>query len=770
MTNPDLYRVDRLVKYDVECYPNYFLVGFKMPNGEVYQATTPAMLRYILQQINLCGFVLCGFNSNNYDDIVSAVFLAGENLDSYNAEAEAYKVTVELIEQDANPWNYESIDSVDLMPLLNDRMSLKQVGVRMNHPRLQELPIAPGTYLTEEEMEIIRVYNINDLDITGLLAVELSGELELRRAMSIQYGVDLRSKGDAQIAETIIPKRLSELNPDVTRKDMKASARAIIKPGAYVTVSAPTWWSDLKDRASQHQSPIWINHVIQTQEARFNVPVFLNDEGRMQKGSLSSTIYMDDNFYQTGVGGIHSVDGSGCHVAGDNEFLMDVDVASYYPRIALTQKFFPEHIKEHFGEIYSELVETRLKAKKAGNKIDADSLKIVINGAFGKSSEPFSALYDPSVTAGITVIGQVALLLLIAMLADDGIKVVSANTDGITVKGQEVQRETMKHIVSIWEELTGFDMEYTEYRGTYQLDINNYMAVKLDGSIKPKGRFLSPKPGKHDLRHSVNFNVVAEAVKAAVVDCVDVEDYIRSCTDINKFALTQAVTGNWKTDWKGVQLGKLVRFYKSNDPQADAIIRTAPEDAKGNTGNVPNSENCIPIQDLPDQFPQDIDYQWYVDKAEEWLSEVLRPKQSGQNQRAQALVNTGITPAPLKNGPDARASRSYVEHGSLDWNSIPPGIEMGISTGKKSNTVATVDNETGFPQHIYHTELPFPGKTRETQNKRSGFSIVYGATVRMNPMAMPPGVMVMHEDSYRIWCENFYTPAEIKRLKPKVAA
>lgn len=288
-------------------------------------------------------------------------------------------------------------------------------------------------------------------------------------------------------------------------------------------------------------------------------------------------------------------------------------------------------------------------------------------------------------------------------------------------------------------------------------------------TVKSKGRFGTPAPGKHDLRHSVNFNIVAEAVTASVTDGTDTEDYIRDCTDINKFAITQAVTGKWRTEWMGQELGKLVRFYKSTSPQADAIIRIPPPGAKGNQGNVSNSENCIPIQDLPTTFPQDIDYQWYIDKAEEWLTSILQAKIPGGNKKAETLTKLGLTPALIPSDPSTRASRAFIEPGGMDWNSIPPGMEMGLSTGKKAGIIGIIEGTTGGVNHLYRFKGNLPSKTREKVSKDNSFTIVYGANIRFGGLWNPSiPIGMMNDQILKIWKDRFYTPAELKKADASI--
>src|SRR3546814_14028970 len=58
---------------------------------------------------------------------------------------------------------------------------------------------------------------------------------------------------------------------------------------------------------------------------------------------------------------------------------------------------------------------------RSGNKPVADSLKIVINGSFGKFGSKYSILYAPNFLTQTTLTGQLSILLLIEMLEMAGI-------------------------------------------------------------------------------------------------------------------------------------------------------------------------------------------------------------------------------------------------------------------------------------------------------------------------------------------------------------
>src|SRR3546814_476101 len=162
-----------------------------------------------------------------------------------------------------------------------------------------------------------------------------------------------------------------------------------------------------------------------------------------------------------GIGGLHSNESTVAHHTDDNYIMIDKDVESFYPRIILNQGMYPEHLGPVFLQVYRTIVDRRLEAKANGNKPVADSLKIVINGSFGKFGSKYSILYAPNFLTQTTLTGQLSILLLIEMLEMNGIHVVSANTDGIVIKCPRNGVDLLNRIVAEWERITQYKTEET---------------------------------------------------------------------------------------------------------------------------------------------------------------------------------------------------------------------------------------------------------------------------------------------------------------------
>ena len=144
-------------------------------------------------------------------------------------------------------------------------------------------------------------------------------------------------------------------------------------------------------------------------------------------------IRIGDTEYQMGIGGLHSCENSKYFCSDKDYTLFDLDVSSYYPSIILQQRLAPKSMGAPFLKVYQGIVTRRLAAKKSGDTVTADVLKIAVNGSFGKLGSKYSALFAPELLIQTTITGQLCLLMLIERLEDAGARVVSANTDGVVI-------------------------------------------------------------------------------------------------------------------------------------------------------------------------------------------------------------------------------------------------------------------------------------------------------------------------------------------------
>lgn len=92
--------------------------------------------------------------------------------------------------------------------------------------------------------------------------------------------------------------------------------------------------------------------------------------------------------------------------------------------------------------------------------------------------------------------------LLIAMLCErlsfiEGVTIIQANTDGVTIRIPKNKKEEMKELCNRWEKMTSLELEYTSYKKMVISNVNNYMAETTDGKIKDKGALYLVNPDYH---------------------------------------------------------------------------------------------------------------------------------------------------------------------------------------------------------------------------------------------------------------------------------
>jgi len=588
------------VVLDCEVYPNYFLAAFKnIDNGNIItiesrganKSLSPESIRK-LRSI-MYKRITFGFNSIKYDMPIILFALKGKTC------KEIHQLSDYIIGENSPSWM--TMKRFDLMqpsamshfdicePAPGVMVSLKLYGGRLNSKRLQDLPIEPGTMLTEQEMDETLDYCINDLNTTIDLYRKVEDRIKLRYDMSEQYGQDLRSKSDAQIAEVVIKSELAKKFPN------KRIKRPTIKSSTTFKYDIPNY---IKFEGEQLREALEV-----IRKHRFE----LDKKGsiKLPKELKSMKIVIGESKYQLGIGGIHSTEHKQAIVPKDNEMLCDRDVASYYPAIILNLRLYPRHLGSSFLSIYQSIVDERLEAKKSGNILVNQSLKIVINGSFGKLGSKWSIMYAPDLMMTVTMTGQLALLMLIERLEIAGIKVISANTDGFVSILDKKLYEIYDDICFQWELDTAFELEETKYKALYSRDVNNYVAI-TDYGHKGKGIF-----NIHQITKNPAAAICVIAATEKLINNKSIEDTIYECTDINQFLTVRSVTGG--AVWKGQYLGRVVRWIYSTDGEKITY--------KKNGNKVPKSDGSRPVMEL-DGMVDDLDYDRYCTEAEDILEAI----------------------------------------------------------------------------------------------------------------------------------------------------
>lgn len=591
---------------DVEVYSNYFLAAFAniRTGGVTYvEMFEGAPLDTRKLHWLMSNLTTLSFNGINYDLPMITLAVAGygtEHIKFYSDKiiVEGWRPYDVLKQARCKKPDYDHIDLIEVCPL---RASLKIYGGRLHTKKMQDLPFPPEKHLSEPQAAITRYYCVNDLRNTILLSNCLSQQIALRTKMSVEYNTDLRSKSDAQIAETVISR-------EIEKRTGHRCTRPTIAPGTAYRYKVPAF--------IRYHTPKmnWALDIIR--KANFVV----GESGAVEMPAELKLLKLEiaNAKYQMGIGGLHSTESTVSYKESETHIIRDRDVVSYYPMIILSLGLFPEHLGQIFLNVYQSLVTRRVNAKKSGLKAVAETLKIVVNGSFGKFGSKHSILYGPDLLIQTTVTGQLSLLMLIERMELSGITVISANTDGIVLYCPREKQDLMNSIVAQWEKDTNFETEETEYIAYYGRDVNNYIAVKPDLTTKSKGALFNPwrtiaKSEADKLTKNPSFQICNDAVEDYLTHKIPVQQTILKSTDITKFTGIRTVKGGAVKD--GAYLGKSVRWYYAKGTEGEIIYASS-----GN--KVPKSDGAKPLMELPDTFPTDVDYEWYIREAESILVDI----------------------------------------------------------------------------------------------------------------------------------------------------
>jgi hypothetical protein len=346
----------------MEIFSNYCLVAFMREDGtrQRWAATAPdatfpgpEIVRFVQQH------TLVSFNGLGFDLPLLMLVTRKEPVRVIKHAANR------IIMDGLKWWNFEkeyhincrpAIDHIDLMEVAPLTGSLKLYAAKCHSWSIQDLPVDPMKDLPPEQMEEIEAYCFNDLLSTRDLYHALRPQIEMRTAMSKTYGIDLRSKSDAQMAEAII-----------TSEVEKIKKHKIERP------------PDLGGHTFRYHPPAWMElWEIDILDAIRDAHFLVSDKGSVLLPDTlkNRAIEYKGREYRMGIGGLHSSEKKQIVRSDEQTLLMDFDVNSFYPSIILNEKLYPFHLGIEFLQVYQDLVTQRLAAKKRVGELKKEIAKV----------------------------------------------------------------------------------------------------------------------------------------------------------------------------------------------------------------------------------------------------------------------------------------------------------------------------------------------------------------------------------------------------------
>ena len=633
-----------VIIYDIETLKEYFLVVCYIP-GEPYRA-----FKVNSEQNDLDAFVRfteqhqddywVGYNNLRFDSQVVEWVLRNyeywHDLSNLEITAKIAQKAADVI-HDANydvfPEYRESeltLKQVDLFRIhhfdnKNRRVSLKRLQFEMDLDNIEEMPIHHSKEgMTHDDIVTTTEYCFNDVWSTYQFYLVTIGQtdhplykgnnqIELRQDIEAEFGIPCLNYSDSKIGDEMIKKYYcEEKGIDYKELPRKGTFRKSIAVknciAKYVEFQTPELQAFLKKIKN----------------------MFLG-----MQDDFKEEIHFYDNVYSFMKGGLHTENKPEIFEADDEYEIIDWDVSSYYPAIIINNGRYPGHLGKQFLSGYRKMFEKRLELKplaKTDKRIKGivGALKLAVNSVYGKSSDMQNWIYDRQLTMFTTITGELSLMMLIEAYELRGIHVISANTDGVTIRIKKENLELMNAINQWWMNLTSYELERTDYKKIIFSTVNDYLAIKTDGEVKKKGDFLTD----FELHKNKSARIVPLALEQYYVYNIPIEHTILNHTNIFDFCIRQKASKDFHYEGLSRAKGektiynKLIRYYVSNT--GEKLLKVKNENSDSGAAEISQVEAgewvctvCNYLEKDKDVSTAGINFNYYCEKAERIMYKIM---------------------------------------------------------------------------------------------------------------------------------------------------
>ena len=471
--------------YDIEVFENFFCIVLENLEDDdyIYYMIHPSYRNDYDQMVDFlkkegkAGSIFFGFNNISYDSQIVEHLIQQEPHYSMAKPIEICRdlwiLSNEVIHGTDNP-NYrtpypeykQTLKQIDVFKLnhwdnMAKRSSLKWIQYTMDWHNIKESSIPFSALIdTKDQIKETLSYCVNDVKSTKKIVILSKDLIKLRMNLSRTYKVNLLSASEPKISKELFAYFLGR-KLKMSPKDVKAlptHRRTIIRVNdiilPYVNFKTPIFKSVLE---------------------KFKTVII---EPENTKGGFKHSILNNGVKTDYGLGGIHGCRASGIYESTDDLIIMTSDVTSFYPNLAIRNKWSPGHLDaQAFSEQYEWFFEERKKIPKK------DPLnyvyKLILNSTYGLSNDKHSFLYDPELTMKITINGQLSLTMLYEMISlaiPESIPLMQ-NTDGLETIIPRSKMQIYYDVCTEWEKITNLQLEHDTYQKLILADVNNYIAV-----------------------------------------------------------------------------------------------------------------------------------------------------------------------------------------------------------------------------------------------------------------------------------------------------
>lgn len=594
---------DRFI-YDFEVFAHDWCVTFKSKPGGVYYTYSNDNddVRTFVEEMSP---LLEGFNVKHYDRFILEAVLKGASPE------EVKQLNDWIIVQDKQGWDHPFIKDIplpakwrtvqiDLKDDCEQGMSLKSFEAHMGMSIVESsVSFDLDRPLTLDEMDEVLRYNRYDVDATDKLDDLRQSYLENKISVGALAGISPEralSMTNAKLSATYLGAVKQTYNDE---REYKFPENLLSQ---YVPTEVLGFFEAIHDKS---------------------IPDDVVFSRKLQ-------LKIGDCPVSLGFGGAHGAILNYQEEETENRIIRNVDVSSYYPNLMVVNGYCSRSIPS--SDTFRQVLEERLKAKKAGDKAKANALKLVVNGTFGATLSDFNDLSDPLHGRSVCISGQLYLMELACHLQEDcpTLKLVQLNTDGIMVSLDVSDEPAYRSVIGEWQERTHFSLEEDRIKKIVQRDVNNYVEVPTEGPPKIKGVVLVRGVSTAGA-FKVNNNavVVADAVREYLANGTPVEETVNSKTDPLDFQIIARCGGMYdkvmhQEGDEFVEVQRVNRVYAVSDWNMGTLYKRKTE--TGNLAKVAGlPSRCIVDNENYIHLAQ-IDKAWYIAEAKRHINEFLYGK------------------------------------------------------------------------------------------------------------------------------------------------
>lgn len=605
---------------------------------------------------------LCGYNCKHYDNYIIKAILAGSLPEDVKAVNDA------IIVDGLQGWEIDMgwvrlPKTFDLMLDLPTMPSLKMIEGNLKMD-IRESSVDFNTeYPTAGEWEELEEYCWHDVEALIPLYKAREDYLNAKETLAEMMGLNVKEAlgmTNAKLTARFLGATRTERNDERDYVYPSNIDRAIIPPEIFKFFNRLPFSDIPLDILFGHEG----------------VP---DDDGKVVKSRnpyRALNIDIADCPHVLGWGGLHGARLNYSEKSTNERTILNYDVQSYYPSLMIVNKYISRNIEN--PEIFNEVYDKRIEAKRTGDKKTADALKLVLNTTYGASNNKYNDLYDPLMAHSVCISGQLYLIQLIRELelAVKTLVLIQSNTDGIMFSVDNEWIPLVRKIVAEWEQNTQFIMEESIIDIVVQSNVNNYamkidpayITKKDDDGIKVKGGIVSDYKGG-DFKHS-SISIVCKAIVDNLLDGVKLEDTIEECNDIFAFQMIVKAGGTYdkvvhETAIGNVEVNRVNRIFASKDQRVGAVYKV--KEAEKRRDRVASCPEHAIIDNSGTLSIDKINKKWYIDLALERLNKFkgIKPEKKSRRKKVkdeeELVVIDDDTPVEMEVKPKTRTKKTTKE-------------------------------------------------------------------------------------------------------------